>query len=154
MAARIGELLINSGIIVEAQVQEALDIQKKKKKKLGEILLELGYINSHDLVRMLSEQAAIPFIELKPEMLDEKLIKSFPEDFLYDNNIIPLYEIDEKLHFAIGDPTDQGIIDRLRSYTKKTIVLLGADPQRIEKLLDKFFLIDTTDYLFEEESKE
>lgn len=150
MAMKIGELLVKSGIIVEAHIQKALAVQKTKKKRLGEILLELGYISSKDLIRMLSEQAAIPFVELRLEMLDEKLIKSFPEDLLYKNNIIPLYEIDNKLHIAVGDPTNRDIISKLQSYTNKEIVLSGAEPQQIEKLLDKFFLIDTTDYLFQQ----
>jgi hypothetical protein len=154
MAKRIGELLIKSGIIVETQINEALEIQKNKKKKLGEILMELGYINSSDLIRMLSEQAAMPFVELKPEMLDEKLIKSFPEDVLYKNHIIPLYEIDDKLHVAMGDPSKHEIINILRRFTDKEIVLSGAEPERIAKLLDKFFLIDTTDYLFEKSPDE
>ena len=149
MAARIGELLVQSGIIIEKQVHEALEIQKTKKKRLGEILLELGYINSGNLIRMLSEQAAIPFVELRPEMLDEQLIKSFQEKILYKNNIIALYDIDDKLFVAIGDPTNQKVIKELQEFTKKEIVLSGAEPERIAKLLDKFFLIDTTDYLFE-----
>jgi type IV pilus assembly protein PilB len=149
MAVRIGELLVQSGIIIEKQVQEALEIQKTKKKRLGEILLELGYINSGNLIRMLSEQAAIPFMELRPEMLDEQLIKSFQEKILYKNNIIPLYEVGDKLFVAIGDPTNQKVIKELQEFTKKEIVLSGAEPERIAKLLDKFFLVDTTDYLFE-----
>lgn len=149
MAVRIGELLVQSGIIIEKQVQEALEIQKTKKKRLGEILLELGYINSGNLIKMLSEQAAIPFVELRPEMLDEQLIKSFQEKILYKNNIIPLYEIDDKLFVAIGDPINQKVIKELQEFTKKEIVLSGAEPKQIAKLLDKFFLIDTIDYLFE-----
>ncbi|GAH06389.1 unnamed protein product, partial [marine sediment metagenome] len=74
MVKRIGELLVQSGMIAEAQINEALEIQKIKKKRLGEILMELGYVNSQNLIRMLSEQAAMPFVELKPEMLDENLI--------------------------------------------------------------------------------
>ncbi len=151
MAVRIGELLVQSGIIIEKQVQEALEIQKTKKKRLGEILLELGYINSGNLIKMLSEQAAIPFVELRPEMLDEQLIKSFQEKILYKNNIIPLYEIDDKLFVAIGDPINQKVIKELQEFTKKEIVLSGAEPKQIAKLLDKFFLIDTIDYLFEKQ---
>ncbi len=57
MAARIGELLVSSGLIGEEQVSEALELQKESRKKLGEILIELGYINDMDLTRMLNQQA-------------------------------------------------------------------------------------------------
>jgi type IV pilus assembly protein PilB len=146
----IGELLVKSGLVAKKQIEEALKIQEKSKKRIGEILMELGYINSHDLVRMLSKQSAIPFVELEPEMLDAELIKSFPEDILYHYNIIPLYEIHDKVHIAIGDPTNCDVIEKLKNFTTKDIELSGAEPQRIEKLLDKFFLIDQTKDVFDE----
>ncbi|KPK73339.1 hypothetical protein AMJ87_02115 [candidate division WOR_3 bacterium SM23_60] len=59
MTARIGELLVRGGCATECHISEALKIQKKKKKKIGEILVELGYVNADDLDRMLSEQAAL-----------------------------------------------------------------------------------------------
>jgi len=145
---RIGDLLIGSGLITEEQLKEALEIQQRCKKRLGEILIELGYINSESLVRMLSEQAAIAFIELRPEMLDENLIKSFPERILYDNIIIPLYKTDDKLHIATGDPTNREIIKKLQEFSKKEVGISGADPEQIIKLLDKYFLIDQTEEVF------
>ncbi len=61
MMARIGELLVENDFIVEEQVIEALEIQRQRgcQKKLGEILIELGYIDATQLSQMLSEQAAI-----------------------------------------------------------------------------------------------
>ncbi len=57
MALRIGELCVNCGLVTEKQVSQALEIQKKSSKKLGEILIELGYIGSQELNLMLSVQA-------------------------------------------------------------------------------------------------
>ena len=145
MAARIGELLIKSGFITEKQVDEAVEIQKGGKKKLGEILIELGYIVSRDLIRLLSEQAAIPFVELRKEILDDKLIKSFPEKILYNNTIIPLYETEDQLYVAIGDPASRKVMNMLLGFTNKEVVLSGAEPAKIIQLLDKFFLIDQTE---------
>jgi type IV pilus assembly protein PilB len=61
MVARIGELLVENGYIVEQYVNEALEIQKQKgcEQKLGEVLVELGYIDKAQLHNTLSEQAAI-----------------------------------------------------------------------------------------------
>ena len=145
MAARIGELLVQSGLISEQNVSGALEIQKKSRRKLGEILIELGYIDSCDLIRVLSQQAAIPFIELRAEMLDNRLIKSFPEKLLYNNTIIPLYETEDKISFAIGDPANRTVIIKLLKFTAKEIELSGAEPERIIQLLNKFFLVDQTE---------
>ncbi len=59
MTARIGELLVRGGFTTDDHINEALQMQKKKKKKIGGILVELGYVDTDDLDRMLSEQAAM-----------------------------------------------------------------------------------------------
>ncbi len=138
-------MLIKSGIIDERQLDEALEIQKTTNKRLGEILVELGYLNSRDLIWILSEQASIPFVDLKPEILDSNLIRSFPEKLLYDYCMIPLYEIENKLYVAIGNPTDTEGIEKIKAIANKEVVVSGADPKMILGLLDKFFLVDQTE---------
>jgi hypothetical protein len=89
---------------------------------------------------MLSEQADISFVELKPEMLDSSLIRSFPEKVLLDNDILPLYETDTKIYIVCGDPTKKEAIQNLQRHTTKEIVVSGAEPDKIHTLLSKFFL--------------
>jgi hypothetical protein len=138
--SRIGEMLVQNGIINEDQLNKALAEQKGKNKKLGEILIELGFIKPKDLIWMLSEQAAIPFVDLRPEMLDSVLINSFPEKLLYDNCIIPLYATDDAVYVALGDPLNAGLINSIAEHARKQIVIAGAEPKQILGLLDKFFL--------------
>lgn len=142
MRTRIGELLLKNGIITEEQLNKALQLQKKKKKRLGEILIELDYLTSEDLIWMLSEQADIPFVEIHPEMLDKELINTFPDNILYNNCILPLYETEDKVYVAFGDPTNTSAIQKVKKYTVKEVVTSGADPQKIEQLLNKFFLAE------------
>jgi type IV pilus assembly protein PilB len=142
MAERIGELLVKKGVIIGEQVEEALEIQKEKKMRLGEILVELGYINSRDLTRMLCEQTNMPYMELQSKMFDLSIVNSFPMRFLYRNNIIPLYEIDEVLYVATGDPTNRKIVNKLQQFTNKEIVLFGAEPEQIAELLNKYLTTD------------
>lgn len=133
----IGELLVQSSIVHKKQVAEALMLQKNTKKRIGEILLKLGYIDSRILARKLSEQAGIRFMKLQPKILNRDLIKIFPYRLLYEQHILPLYEIDNNLHVATGDPANHEIINRLQEFTKKQIVLCGAEPIQITKLLVK-----------------
>jgi len=148
---RIGELLVKSGIITEEQLNEALKIQEKNKKKIGEILIELGYLKSRDLIWLLSEQVSVPFIELKPEIFDSKLILSFPEKLLYNYCIIPLYEIEDKLYIATGNPTETEGIEKIKEFTKKQIIVSAAEPEKIIQLLDKFFLADQSEKIISAE---
>ncbi len=153
MKSRIGEMLVQNGIITEEQLNKALSAQKEKNKKLGEILIELGYIKPKDLMWMLSEQAAIPFVDLRPEMLDADLINSFPEKLLYDNYILPLYAADDSLYVALGDPSNAAIINAIAGHTKKQVVIAGAEPKKILELLDKFYLSQQTEAIIDGEFK-
>ncbi|MBN2620597.1 hypothetical protein JXB22_05835 [candidate division WOR-3 bacterium] len=140
MKPRIGDLLIQYGLIAETQLDEALGIQETQKKRLGEILMELGYLTSKDLIWILSEQADIPFVELNLEMLDPDLVSRFPEKLLYENAILPLYETDQAIYVAQGDPTAVEKTAVLKTCTNKNIIVSGADPATIEHLLDRFYL--------------
>jgi type IV pilus assembly protein PilB len=141
----IGEMLIKSGIIDETQLTEALERQKKENKRLGEILTDLGYISGKELIWFLSEQADMPFIELTPNMLDHALINRFPEKMLRENNVLPLYETDDRIYFALGDPTNTGVTQTLKAYTAKEIVVSGAEATAITQILDKYFVAQRLD---------
>jgi type IV pilus assembly protein PilB len=146
MKLRIGELLTRNGIITQTQLEEALKLQKKEKsQKLGEILIKLGYIKSGDLIWMLSEQADIPFVEVRPEMLDQRLINTYPESILYANCMLPLYETEDKVFIALGDPMNMKAVQEIEKYTDREIVASGADPKKIEQVLNRFFLSEQLD---------
>jgi len=148
----VGEMLISRGIITTEQLGLALAAQKKLGKKLGETLIDLGYITSKDLLWILSDQADIPFVDLRPEMMDEKLINSFPEKLLYDNFILPLFETEDRIFIAIGDPTNVSGIQKLKEQTTKNVVISGAEPKKIEMLLNRFFLEQQADRSMETET--
>ncbi len=133
----IGELLVRSRIVSEARIQEALALQKKTKMRIGEILIKMGCLTSKTLVQKLCEQTDTDFMELSSQVLDRILVQSFPFEFLYDNRLIPLYETDDNLYVASGDPSNRLIINKLRKFSKKEIVLYGAEPMQILKLLVK-----------------
>lgn len=145
MKSMVGEMLVSRGIITPEQLAQALAAQKKLGKRLGETLIDLGHITSKDLLWILSDQADIPFVELRPEMLDEKLINSFPEKLLYDNFILPLFETEDRIFVAIGDPTNIPGIQKLKEKTTKKVVISGAEPEQIERLLNRFFLEQQAD---------
>jgi hypothetical protein len=139
MNMRIGELLVKYGIINDTQLQEALTLQKNQGKKLGEILSELGYLTSEQLIWVLSEQVDIPYVDVQSEMLDEELLNSYPREILVANNILPLYATSDMVYIAIGDPTNSIAIESIRKHETRKIMISGADPKNIQFLLNKFF---------------
>lgn len=151
MKSRIGELLIKNGVITGQQLEQALGLQAESRKKLGEILIELGYLKEKDLMWMLCEQASLPFLEVRPETMNTKLMNEFPEKLLYDNVILPLYVVGDDLHVVIGDPLNQSGVEKVREISGKNVVVAGADPKKIVELLDKYYLAEMTDKIIDDE---
>lgn len=139
----IGEMLVRSGIIGQAQLDEALQRQKEENRRLGEILIDLGYISAKELIWLLSEQANMPFVEVTPDMLDSELMFRFPEKLLRENNLLPLYQTPDRIYVAVGDPTDTAALKKLKAYTAKEVVASGAESGVIKQILEKFFAAQT-----------
>ncbi len=103
---RIGEVLLHSGLITEAQLSEALEIQKTDKKKLGEILSEKGFISDNVLAEALAQEFRLPFIDLSKERIDKKIVAGFPAQALKKFRVFPVRVEDGHLIIATGDPLD------------------------------------------------
>lgn len=136
---RIGELLIEMGFITEKQLQDALDLAKEKNMKIGEALLSMGILNKDHIYWVLGNQLDMDYIELNSKMVDENLLNQFSLEELKNLKCIPLYEINNEIHFAISDPNDQQIITKIQKLIKdKTLSLHLALPEKITDILNIF----------------
>lgn len=86
---RIGDLLVQNGYITETQLNSALEEQKERKMKLGELLLALGYITPEKFAEALSDQLGIEWIDLRTDNIDENALKMINEDLMQRYGAIP-----------------------------------------------------------------
>jgi len=113
---RLGDLLVQAGLISGAQLQQALQDQKRTGSKLGRTVLDLGFIDEGRLLRALSEQLQIPFVELKHYKFDNQLTQSLPEAVARRFRVIVLSRQGDGLLVGMTDPLDifaQDEIERL-----------------------------------------
>ena len=121
---RLGELLINEGILTNEQLNKALEEQKKLKsegkyKKLGELLVELGFVDEKTILQILSRQLEIDFVDLYAEKIDYDLLSSFPISMLEENLVLPFKVDENEIHIATADPLNYDIIDMLQRLVNK-----------------------------------
>ena len=76
---RLGDMLVENGVISAAQLDEALNAQKSSGLKLGNILIEHGYVAEDALLELLSTQLGIPFVDLSHYQFEPETIKKIPE---------------------------------------------------------------------------
>jgi CheY-like chemotaxis protein len=135
---RLGELLLDMHFINEAELQDALKIAKEKKIKLGEALIFMGAIDQDHIYWALSNQLKMNYIELSYDMIDSQLVGEFSLAKLEKFRCLPLYETIAETHFAIADPTDQDGLRAIRELNPlKRIRLHLAMPDKIHKILER-----------------
>lgn len=111
---KIGELLVESGLITEAQLQEALEESKKQSgMRIGNILVKKGYAKEIDISQTLSFQLSIPFVDLSAVAIDPEAIKLVSEKLARKYLLIPLFLESKALVVAMSDPLNLNAIDDL-----------------------------------------
>ncbi|GJM72820.1 hypothetical protein HMSSN036_50360 [Paenibacillus macerans] len=118
---RLGELLLESGMITEAQLQTALEEQQRSRKKLGDVLLEQGVLTEHQLIEALEFQLGIPHATLARLETDPKLTEVVSEQMAKRHQVLPIRVDGRKLMVAMADPLDLFVIEDLRISTGFTI---------------------------------
>ena len=113
---RLGDLLVEAGLITEDQLQIALK-EKSQSQKLGDVLLQKGYITEQQLIEVLEFQLGIPHVSLYRYPFDSNIFSLISEDTAKRNLMIPLKKEGEKLYVAMADPMDFYAIDDLRLAT-------------------------------------
>ena len=138
---RLGDLLLDSGLITEEQLQSALS-EKEKGQRLGDALLERGYITEQQLIEVLEFQLGIPHVSLYRFPFDQKLIKLVPIEMAKRNLLIPIKIEGDKLFVAMADPMDFFAIDDLRLATGFQIETAIASKDDILRAINKYYEID------------
>ncbi len=113
MRKKLGEVLIESGLISEEQLQKALSIQKEKKQKLGTVLIHEGFVTKEQITEALSTKLKIPVILCHEMHIDDSLKKIVSKEAALENLIFPVELKNNVLTLAMADPLDYKTIDNI-----------------------------------------
>lgn len=151
MKKRLGDLLIEYGLITREQFKEAMQLQKNSDKKLGEILVELGYLDESQLIQMLEFQLGFSHVDLDKYYLDLKLKQYVPENMARRYELVPLEKREGTLWVAMSDPTDILALDDIERFSGLNVEPVIASPNQIRKAIDHLYSLkeEDTDELFE-----
>ncbi|AGT32966.1 type II secretion system protein E [Geobacillus genomosp. 3] len=138
---RLGDLLVEAGLITESQLAEALR-EKAPGQKLGDALLQRGYITEQQLIEVLEFQLGIPHVSLYRYPIDPKATSLVPKEFARRHMVMPLKIEGERLLVAMADPMDFFVIDDLRLSTGFQIETAIASKDDILRAINKYYDID------------
>ncbi len=137
--AKFGELLVKSGKISQAQLQEALALQKDQGGRLGTNLVKLGFMTDRQLVESLSQHFRVPSVDLQGMEVDEAVIKIIPADIARKYTILPVNKAGATVTVAMIDPTNVFAMDDVKFMTGYKVEPVVASENAIRMAIDRYY---------------
>ena len=139
MVKKLGEILIETGLIDQIQLEAALARQKTWGGKLGHSLIELGFVNEEELAEAISKYIRIPYVNLFDPPLVEKQISLLDPKLVKKYEVIPTSMRNSTLFVAMADPFDLDTISELQFITSLKISPVLALESEIKDAIRKYY---------------
>ena len=136
---KLGDLLVKDKVITEEQLQSALEHQKKHGGKLGNILVELNFINEQHLLNILSEQLNLPFVDLNSSNVDSNIAHKIPEKIAKKFKIIAVEYKNNNYTVGMAEPTDVLAYDQIVKILGNSIQIVIVKESILLNVLDKVY---------------
>ncbi len=133
---RLGEILIEEGILTKENLEEALNHQKKEGGIIGQILIKLGYISEEALVGALGKQLKIPYLSLPNYSVNADAVQQFNEELCKRNIFIAFDQDDKYIYVAMGDPLNESLAAEIEKKTQKQVQMFLSTPTEILDMLN------------------
>jgi hypothetical protein len=136
---KLGELLIEAGVIDDLSLRSALADQRRWGRPLGRTLVEMRLVDEPILVDVLAKQLNVDAIDLDQIPISPDVLRLVPAELARQAQIMPFRTIMKFLDVAMGDPTKLGIVDELRIRTQLNIRPFLCGPRQIERNIAKYY---------------
>jgi len=104
---RLGAFLVERSLVTETELEQGLARQGESGGKIGEVLVEMGFLDDRDLVDALSGFLGVPVSNLRRENVDADAIALIPEAMARENMVVPLRVSDDGLDVAVAEPSEE-----------------------------------------------
>jgi type IV pilus assembly protein PilB len=128
---RIGELLVERGLITAEQLDEAISVQRNSHELLGKIMVNLGFLNELDVLKVLAIQYGVPFVDLSRMKIMPQIAKSLPPHVAQRHKVIPVSKDKRKIVLAMDNPLNVFAIDEVKLTTGLDVVPVLAQEEQL-----------------------
>lgn len=139
--ARIGQLLLQKGLITSEQLQEALSLQRSRErdKHLGQILVEFGYVNRGELYAALAIQSGYPYINIACCAIKPEVLSLVPEAMARKYQVLPVDKIQNILTVAMTNPMDKLAIEQIEKLTDTRVLIYLTTPLELKEMFFRYY---------------
>lgn len=153
---KLGEILVNEGIITEEMLDSALADQKKNGARIGTTLVKLGYVKEGELLKALSKHFGVGSIDLRTQELDESVLKLIPSEIAGKYLVVPISRFGRKLTIAMINPGDVAAIEDIQFATGFEINPVVGSEEMILQIVQEHYNVQKilSDVMYEIEMAE
>jgi len=139
---RVGQLLVEEGLIDEAKLREALQVQAEQGGKLFEVLIRLEYLDKKDLHAFLSKQSGVPSIDLANYDIPRELITIIPREFAQEHVVLPIDKMGKLLTVGMACPLDTATLSELQEITGLRVKAMLCRFDEIRRTIRRYYPVD------------
>ncbi len=136
---KMGDILIEAGLITSDQVETAMFLQKTNKKRLGKILIELGHVTEEQLAKAISRQFSLPILDWEAVTVNKEVLSLVPREIAEKGLVFPIELQDKELLLAMADPLDFGTMDYITFLNGLRISVTVSTESAILEAVEKHY---------------
>jgi len=155
MPPRVGDLLVDSGLINADQLSKALEYQRASdgRKLLGNVLVELGFVTQEQVMEAVADSYGVPFAKIDASLVDRALAELLPVEYCEKQGVVPMFLVEGRLTVAVSDPSNVFVSEEINRMTGHQVQIVAATLEDIRAVLsgmrvsseDVFVIDDTVD---------
>jgi type IV pilus assembly protein PilB len=139
MGLKLGDMLVQSGLITKDQLDKALIEQKNSGAKLGSSLIKLGFITEDAITQFLGKQLNLPTVNLSTAELDPQVLKLIPPEIAQKFQVMPIKRTGRTLFLAMSNAADVFTMENIAFLTGMEVKPVVCAETSLEKALDKYY---------------
>ncbi|MBL7043061.1 MAG: Flp pilus assembly complex ATPase component TadA, partial [Pirellulaceae bacterium] len=137
--ARLGEQLIDAGLLTQEQLEAALGQQQGKNLRLGELLEKMGFVNDEAVLPFVSRNLGVPTVRLRDGLLDPRYVELIPRATAEAMHAVAMFKVRDTLTVAMADPQNLRGIDELERITGSRVRPVLASRTAIKNILPRCY---------------
>lgn len=134
---KMGEVLVDEGLVKDEQVQEALRRQRATGEGFGEVLVLMGFVSETDIARTLVKQSGLPYIDASKYRINKDGITAMPAELMWQNQFVVLDKIGKTLLVAISNVLSPEIFEKMEKVSGSQIFVYVSTSAQVQQALEK-----------------
>jgi len=139
VSKQLGELLLERGVINQAQLEKALKTQKDRGGLIGQVLVSLGFVKEEEIAHALTVQYGFPYLPLECYDINTEAVKLIPQNVAVQYNLVAIDSIGDLLTIAMSNPLNYQAVEDIEVLTKCKVQVFVSTMTDINNAITRYY---------------